>query len=413
MRSVTADKNDLMRDILIVNDKIYVTYFRALFCPMILIGIEFLLGFIGEESMAEKIKFCRKCGTPRTEGAKFCRKCGFQFVEEAANNMPKVSEVAKQEDRMPNEPVNQPANQGQVNIAEKLADVMDAPFNSGTFSFAMEGMDTVEEITREVLTPFKAAAHIFPRISSGLKNFFKNPRASIPVIVLSVLWIILNFMRRSGNAGNTFARILSWISYGGYTGNRTLLGVLGTSVGRGIVALGYSSLLTGGFKKIEAGFSAMTLRQESDAPSLSKGRFTAWELVGAGAALIINRFIAGAPSWSGVVAVIAAAAVSLQAFANSNGYLYGIARSVTSTVLPGGSRTEDKNAIKKLMTGFSKGFIGMIIYTVVQALLTLVIGVDGEAFLSGLPLTVGVVLLIIGMIMVHSGKNNLTVMGDN
>jgi hypothetical protein len=29
--------------------------------------------------MAEKVKFCRKCGAPRTEGAKFCKRCGYQF----------------------------------------------------------------------------------------------------------------------------------------------------------------------------------------------------------------------------------------------------------------------------------------------------------------------------------------------
>ncbi len=362
--------------------------------------------------MAENIKFCRKCGAPRTEGTKFCRKCGYNFGTETAKNTPGVPEAAKPEGQMLNQAVNQAVNQVKASITEQLADVMDAPANSGIFSFEMEGMDTVEEVAREVLSPLKAAVDIFPRISSGLKGFFKNPVACIPVIGLSVLWMILGSLRQSGSGGNIFARILSWLSYGGYTGNRSLLGVLGTSVGRGIVALGYSSLLTGGIKKIEEGFSAIKLRPESNVPSLGKGHFTAWELVGIGAALIINRFIAGAPAWSGVMAVIAAAAVSLQAFGNSNGYLYGIARSVTSTVLPGGGRTEDKNAVRMLMTGFSKGFIGMIVYTVAQALLGIGIGVNGEAFLSRLPLTVGIILLIIGMIMVRSGKKNLTVMGD-
>ena len=64
------------------------------------------------------------------------------------------------------------------------------------------------------------------------------------------------------------------------------------------------------------------------------------------------------------VAVIAAMMVSLQACGNSSGYLYSIARSLTSRVtVSGGAKTEDKNSIRMLLMGLIAGFACMIPYS--------------------------------------------------
>ena len=131
----------------------------------------------------------------------------------------------------------------------------------------------------------------------------------------------------------------------------------------------------------------------------------AWLLTGIGMGLIINRFLAGVPSWSGVMAVIAAMMVSLQACGNSSGYLYSIARSLTSRVtVSGGAKTEDKNSIRMLLMGLIAGFACMIPYSAGNSLLSLITQGAGAGVLSAIPLVTGIILLIVGMIMVLAGK---------
>ena len=60
----------------------------------------------------------------------------------------------------------------------------------------------------------------------------------------------------------------------------------------------------------------------------------AWLLTGAGAALIVNRFISGTPFITGLMAVVSAAFLSVQAFGNENGWLFCLARSITARVVP-------------------------------------------------------------------------------
>ena len=136
-----------------------------------------------------------------------------------------------------------------------------------------------------------------------------------------------------------------------------------------------------------------------------KGLAVAWLLTGIGMGLIINRFLAGVPSWSGVMAVIAAMMVSLQACGNSSGYLYSIARSLTSRVtVSGGAKTEDKNSIRMLLMGLIAGFACMIPYSAGNSLLSLITQGAGAGVLSAIPLVTGIILLIVGMIMVLAGK---------
>ena len=181
--------------------------------------------------------------------------------------------------------------------------------------------------------------------------------------------------------------------------------MIGSTLGRGTVALAYSSLFTGGIKRLGTGVKSLFSKPADKSVSSGKGLSVAWLLTGIGMGLIINRFLAGVPFWSGVMAVIAAMMVSLQACGNSSGYLYSIARSLTSRVtVSGGAKTEDKNSIRMLLMGLIAGFACMIPYSAGNSLLSLITEGAGAGVFSAIPLVTGIILLIVGMIMVLAGK---------
>ncbi len=303
---------------------------------------------------------------------------------------------------------NQVVNITAVQNVAQLAGVVDAPAGKGMFSYDMDFANGAGSISQNVLSPIRSVLSGFPRIISGLKNIKKNPLALIALIIMPIIWIVLFILRRTGNDDNIPVKILSWLSYGGDTGDRTLPGVAGSAIGRGTVALAYSSLLTGGIGRLRSGIKSLFSRQPGQVAASGKSLAAAWLITGAGTGLILNRFIAGVPSWSGVMAVIATVFVSLQACGNSSGYLYSIARSVTSRVtIPGGSKTEDRNSIRMLLMGFIAGFVCMIPYSAGNSVIALITEGMGVGVLSWLPLITGVILLIVGMIMVLTGKKRI------
>ena len=302
--------------------------------------------------------------------------------------------------------VQQAANNPMVQKAVQLSGVIDAPAGKGMFSYEMDSINMTGGMSQNIMAPVRTVMSFFPRLIYGLKNIGKNPLSLIGMIVLPLIWIVLLILRRTGNDDNIFVKILSWLSYGGDTGDRTLAGVTGSAIGRGTVALAYSSLLTGGIGRLRSGIKSLFSKQSGQASASGKGLAAAWLLTGAGTGLILNRFIAGVPSWSGVMAVIATVFVSLQACGNSSGYLYSIARSLTSRVsASSGAKTEDKNSIRMLLMGFIAGFACMIPYSAGNSIITLITEGMGVGVLSWLPLIIGIILLIVGMILVLTGKN--------
>lgn len=383
-------------------------------------------------SLAKPHAFCGYCGKPVNENAKFCNSCGRSLAQPPVQpqKQPEIQKTVQPPVQTQTQTQTQPAAQPQkqpevqqtvqpqvqakvqqtvnnpvVKNAVQLSGVIDAPAGKGLFSYDMDSINRVGNMSQNIMTPVRSVMSFFPRVISGFKNVGKNPLSLISLILIPLIWIVLLILRRSGNDDNIVVKILSWLTYGGDTGNRSLAGVLGSSFGKGTVALAYSSLFTGGFGRLKSGVKTLFSKPAGQSAVSGKDLSVAWLLTGAGAGLILNRFIAGVPSWSGVMVVISAAFVSLQACGNSGGYLYSVARSFTSrAVTSGGGKTEDKNSIRMLLMGLIAGFACMIPYSVGNSLLSLITEGAGAGVFSAIPLVTGSILLIVGMIMVIAGK---------
>ena len=414
-------------------------------------------------SLAKPPVFCGYCGKPVSGTAKFCNSCGRSLAQPPVQpqkqpeiqktvqppvqtpivqtaqpqKQPAAQQPVQSQPKVQTQPVQtqtqtqtQPAAQPQkqpevqqtvqpqvqakvqqtvnnpvVKNAVQLSGVIDAPAGKGLFSYDMDSINRINGVSQDIVSPIRSVMSFFPRAISGIKNIGKNPLSLIALILLPLIWIVLLILRRTGNDDNIFVNILSWLSYGGNVGNRSFVGMIGSTFGRGTVALAYSSLFTGGIRRLGTGVKSLFSRPADKTAPSGKGLAVAWLLTGIGMGLIINRFLAGVPSWSGVMAVIAAMMVSLQACGNSSGYLYSIARSLTSRVtVSGGAKTEDKNSIRMLLMGLIAGFACMIPYSAGNSLLSLITQGAGAGVLSAIPLVTGIILLIVGMIMVLAGK---------
>ena len=414
-------------------------------------------------SLAKPPVFCGYCGKPVSGTAKFCNSCGRSLAQPPVQpqkqpeiqktvqppvqtpivqtaqpqKQPAAQQPVQSQPKVQTQPVQtqtqtqtQPAAQPQkqpevqqtvqpqvqakvqqtvnnpvVKNAVQLSGVIDAPAGKGLFSYDMDSINRINGVSQDIVSPIRSVMSFFPRAISGIKNIGKNPLSLIALILFPLIWIVLLILRRTGNDDNIFVNILSWLSYGGNVGNRSFVGMIGSTFGRGTVALAYSSLFTGGIRRLGTGVKSLFSRPADKTAPSGKGLAVAWLLTGIGMGLIINRFLAGVPSWSGVMAVIAAMMVSLQACGNSSGYLYSIARSLTSRVtVSGGAKTEDKNSIRMLLMGLIAGFACMIPYSAGNSLLSLITQGAGAGVLSAIPLVTGIILLIVGMIMVLAGK---------
>ena len=414
-------------------------------------------------SLAKPPVFCGYCGKPVSGTAKFCNSCGRSLAQppvqpqkqpeiqktvqppvqtpivqtaqpqkqpaaqQPVQPQPKVqTQTVQTQTQTQTQPAAQPQKQPEVQQtvqpqvqakvqqtvnnpvvknAVQLSGVIDAPAGKGLFSYDMDSINRINGVSQDIVSPIRSVMSFFPRAISGIKNIGKNPLSLIALILFPLIWIVLLILRRTGNDDNIFVNILSWLSYGGNVGNRSFVGMIGSTFGRGTVALAYSSLFTGGIRRLGTGVKSLFSRPADKTAPSGKGLAVAWLLTGIGMGLIINRFLAGVPSWSGVMAVIAAMMVSLQACGNSGGYLYSIARSLTSRVtVSGGAKTEDKNSIRMLLMGLIAGFACMIPYSAGNSLLSLITQGAGAGVLSAIPLVTGIILLIVGMIMVLAGK---------
>ena len=237
-------------------------------------------------------------------------------------------------------------------------------FTSFDIGFSDTALDGAAGRAGEIMAPLAAVTSVFKRIPKGLKNIGKKPASIIIPMIFSALWIILYKLRQEGHADNMIAGVLSWLSFGQNSAERSAIGVLGDILGKGVVVTGFTSLLTGGTALLKKGMSGILNRGTAAQGSMLKQNLP-WFLCGVVGALAVSRFTAGAPSLSRSMVVIASAVMTIQAFVNSNSWLYGIAAAVTSKVDKNGKRTANVGAIRTIMTGMTAGFALMLLTDIV------------------------------------------------
>ncbi len=358
--------------------------------------------------MAEKIKFCKKCGKPKAEGAKFCRNCGYQFVDMAATaspanptstqaqpvskpvnpnrtsiepkvhnaskmaanvvsqipgaamSVPGVAAVAKQAGQMINVP-------GVAGVAGQVGEMLNLPevaalaqpgefalddFVMGTLEDVVgpeagEAIKSVTDTINTIKSPLSTLLGGAGSVFTGIFKAFKQPKVLLTSAVMAVVWIILGMLR---NSDSEIVKILSWLTFseGGF--DRDALGTLGGVAGKGAVAVMFGSLLSGGISKLTSGVGAIFKKTEGKKSVVAL-------LFGVLLGIIIYFVFTGVDIASAATAMagISGAVLSLEALGGQSGWIYQMAASLTAKKVEG-VRTLQDGKINSLLGGITAGF---------------------------------------------------------
>ena len=212
---------------------------------------------------------------------------------------------------------------------------------------AGEAAGKLAEQTGQILSPFRTILSGVKSFFSGLKEMMKNPKQAIPALLFGAVWIILGTQRGSDSG---LVKALSWLtcSEGGL--DRSLLGAVGGTFGKGTVAVALSSLFSGGFRDTLRGFRSLFSRGGEKRSLVSA-------VTGALLGGLCSLFFTGTGATAGAssMAGISGALLSLQALGNKDSFLARMAASLTSRVT-GGRRLPQKGKETSLLSGMAVGF---------------------------------------------------------
>lgn len=219
---------------------------------------------------------CLKCGAMLRNGAGFCSKCG-AVVDKKASPAG-LTEALR------------PVSASQVNAAENQ--LRDAVFDIG----GEEIMD---------------AAAVFRKEESLFVSYirsFRNPKVLITSVLVSVLWIVLAYLDRSGR-NNIVTRAASFLTFakGGTYGN--LRQISGGICGKILAAAGICSIVDGGLVSAARGIRGILGKSRIDPGAV---------VMGLGLGVLLCLYFIGGKGIYGTAVGISGIILSLGAIGNGD-----------------------------------------------------------------------------------------------
>lgn len=326
---------------------------------------------------------CEKCCNELLQGDKFCKGCGYPVeasVQPSADKQESFTVAIKDAAK------TKLTQSGARSIASNIIgnESFAAP-SSGQMVFTQNlgiGGGFPESIA-----PFKFLTSRALGLVRNIKGIVKDKKRLILLIVMSLVWLLLMILPMLGiNTAQT--RMLSFLTFaqGGTTGGA--LGILGGSIGKGIVAFFFTSLITPLFRKgkpfggIASGFKTLigtfNIKSVKEIPPL---------LLGAGLSLIAYNFMNANLTMQNSMIGLMAAFLSVKALSNKSGFLQGFIRSIMSKISK--DKVPDVSAIHRLIAGITAGFALCIPLTVIN--------IPYITYLIGLALIIASVILIVAI----------------
>ena len=258
-------------------------------------------------------KFCKKCGSPVTEGAKFCKKCGYKF--EIAVSAPTV----------------------EMSVAPAGPTAAEKPVAPVGPTTAIPAVGAVKPVGK----------------TSGGKKSPGSGRVILTTIGVTALWIVQTVLIRKG-IENPFTKFLNLVTFAKGSMGRGIAGYIGGTLGMSVVASALITVFGGGLKTIGAGFK-----------SLFSGRTPGGSLglsfLGMTGAFALYFIYTGTMYLSGVAAGVAGILVCIRTLGCKGGGLYRFVSNFTSKRV-NGEKVQSPGAARSLMSGAVTGFtLAMIV----------------------------------------------------
>ncbi len=300
-------------------------------------------------------QFCNKCGSPLSENNSFCGSCGAKAEEKHENSIKRT--VGK----------------------SKILSVIRYNASAAKGETVYAGNTEFESVIA-LIGPVKYFVSGIMSVIRGAKNLIKNKKILIPTAILSILWIVLVILKKTG-FNPLPIKIMSFLTYaqGGISNN--LLRAAGGLIGKGVFAAFFISFFAGdnpfkGFgRNISGVFKSIKFN------TLSKSSIS---LIAVGIALVMYNFITGYATLWNSTACIAALLMVIRSFGKTNGFLRTFLITLTSKKI-NGVRKADNSLVEQIISGI-----------VIGLALSLPLSIIPFVFL---PYCIGILLIIIGTVM--------------
>lgn len=324
--------------------------------------------------------FCTQCGAILMPNSNFCTACGVKVgqsvnssappappsktpAEAVTFNTPKVKAeispftIQKSPSIQPPAPSKVKArvsSQVTSGVSQLLGQSILASATAGEMTFDQNISASGGILPGVELGAVKYLLRGMGRALKAIAGVFKDKKRLIPVLAISLLWMVLLVLPALGIT----SPVLGWLNFltfaqGGTGGG--LLGMAGGLIGKGIFAYFITVMLlpifTGGkpFSGIGNGLKIMFKSfVAKDKPALAS------LLLGAGLALICYNIVTGNASLQNSMAGILAFLISLKALANKGGFLRGLIMSMLQK--KGKGPRPDTLRITHIMAGWAAGF---------------------------------------------------------
>lgn len=254
--------------------------------------------------MAQQVQSCPGCGRQPRAGARFCGYCGAALALPAAEPAPERIFAA--------------AETGVIDLGELEPEAVSAA--SGPQG-AKKGL-------------------------AGFLDRLRRPGTWIPLLLTAAAWIVSALFRGSDSPA---VKLLSWLSFAKGGLGRSLPGMLGGALGRGVTAAAWASLFSGGLPQAGRGVAAFW-------KDGGRKRSLPLLLLGAAAGAGCYLLFAGIKTASGATAMagIAPALLSLEALGRKGGSLYRLAEGLTAKKQEG-QRSPRQGLAESLLMGLPLG----------------------------------------------------------
>ncbi|MDD2361510.1 MAG: zinc ribbon domain-containing protein [Oscillospiraceae bacterium] len=292
---------------------------------------------------------CKKCGNELLQGYKFCKGCGYPVEASIQSSDKPESFPSAAEETAKSKLVQSSIRKIASNIVGNESFALPT---SGRMVFTQSL--SMGKGFAESIGPFKFLVSGALGLVRNIKGILKDKKRLILLAVMSLVWLLLMILPML-NINIAPIKVLSFLSFaqGGTTGG--VVGILGGSIGKGIVAFFFSSLITPIFSKgkpfggIAAGFKTF-LRSFNIKSAMEISPL----LLGAGLSLIAYNFMNAGLTLQNSMIGLVAAFLSVKALSNKSGFLQGFIRSIMSKILK--DKAPDFSAISRVVAGITTGF---------------------------------------------------------
>ena len=190
-----------------------------------------------------------------------------------------------------------------------------------------------------------------PSFLESLSLFFKNPAQLIPILALSVLWLILSLLAARGSFSWP-VKVLSFLTFaqGGMYGG--VWGAVGGIIGKAVFAYFFSALLMPLFSGKNP-FKGMELKNLLSGMALQGLAAVAQLLIGAGFALVVYNFFTGNGSLVNSAAGIVGLLLALKALLSRGDLLRNLVFAAVNKL--SGGKTPSPVTVNRVIAGFGAG----------------------------------------------------------